>query len=190
MPASKADATGGSPPHAFFFDRDSTLSHDPGYLHEPERMALLPGVREAIDDLRRRGCLVFLFTNQSGPARGMFPKEDVLACNRRLAELLGGEDVFTREYTAWEHPDDPEPNYRKPSPHYIEEAVAEFGLDKSKCWMAGDSLADLLAGLAAGIGVVRVTTERDRSDAAELCRERNIPSIADLRELAAIAGLE
>ena len=190
MPAGDAATRGGETPFAFFIDRDGTLNVDTGYLHRPEQMELLPGVREAFDGLRRRGCLLFLFTNQSGPARGMFPKEDVLACNRRLAELLGGEDVFTREYVAWEHPDAPQPNYRKPSPRYLDEAVAEFGLDKARCWVVGDKASDLQAGLAAGIGAVRVTTQFDDPAAAELCRKWNLPSIADLRELAAAVGLK
>lgn len=182
--------SGKGAPCAFFFDRDSTLSYDPGYLHRPEQIELLPGVREAFDDLRRRGCLLFLFTNQSGPARGMFPKEDVIACNRRLAELLGGEGVFTRQYVAWELPDAPEPNYRKPSPRYLNEAVAEFGLDRARCWMVGDRASDLQSGLAAGIGAVRVTTQLDDPRAAEICRLHNLPTIADMRELAAAVGLE
>ena len=37
------------PAHSgIFFDRDGTLIHDPGYLHEPEKVALLPGVAETL----------------------------------------------------------------------------------------------------------------------------------------------
>ena len=114
----KADATGfhqGGKVGAIFFDRDGTLNHDSGYLGAPEQVALLPGVRETLRALKRRFRL-FLFTNQSGVARGYFGMDAVEAVNRRLCELLGDPEIFDGVCIAAEAPDAPELGYRKPSP--------------------------------------------------------------------------
>ena len=114
---------------AVFFDRDGTLIHDTGYLSDPELVELLPGVRETLLALREAGFLLFLFTNQSGVARGYFGMDAVEAVNARLARLLGAESgpFFDGVCVAPEHPDDP-PVYRKPCPRYILETIAARGL--------------------------------------------------------------
>ena len=94
------------PPRAVFFDRDGTLIEHVPYLHEPEGVVILPGVREAVAGLRAAGVKLFLFTNQSGIGRGMFPLSAAEAVNRRLEALLdpaGG--VFTATCIAAERPD-------------------------------------------------------------------------------------
>ena len=40
---------------AVFLDRDGTIIEDPGYLHEPGKVKLLPGVAEAIRELKDAG---------------------------------------------------------------------------------------------------------------------------------------
>jgi hypothetical protein len=49
-----------------------------------------------------------------------------------------------------ERPDEPS-LYRKPSPRFILEKIAEHGLDPTRCWMTGDRVTDWEAGLNAGI---------------------------------------
>ena len=110
MDTLRENETGSPPPRgAFFFDRDGTLIHDAGYLSDPALVALLPGVRETLLALRGAGFLLFLFTNQSGVARGYFGMEAVEAVNARLARLLGAESgpFFDGVCVAPEHPDDP-----------------------------------------------------------------------------------
>ena len=51
------------------------------------------GAREALDRLRARGVRVGVVSNQSGVARGLITREQVDACNARLAELLGPFDT-------------------------------------------------------------------------------------------------
>lgn len=164
-----------------FFDRDGTIIHDEGYLHEPEKVALLPGVRDALRALRETHRL-FLFTNQSGVGRGYYGMDAVLACNGRLEELLGGPGFFDGICVAPEHPDDP-PVYRKPSPRYILETIGRFGLDPALCAMFGDRTSDLEAGLNAGIRAVLVT--QDRADAAAAALAARDPRVETAASLAA-----
>lgn len=157
-----------SPPQAVFLDRDGTLIENRHYLASPEGVALLPGVREALERARDSGAKLFLFTNQSGVGRGYFTLADVEAQNRRMLDLLElGRDLFTRICVAPERPDEP-PVYRKPSPRFIHEMLTEHALAAEAAWMVGDSPADWEAGLNAGIRAAaivadpRTEPERDR----------------------------
>ena len=147
------------PPRAVFFDRDGTLIEHVPYLHEPEGVVLLPGVREAVAGLQAAGVKLFLFTNQSGIGRGMFPLSAAEAVNRRLESLLdpaGG--VFTATCIAPERPDEPS-LYRKPSPRFILEMLAAQKIVPEQAWMLGDSAVDWEAGRAAGVHTAAIVPE-------------------------------
>ena len=162
-------------PRALFLDRDDTLVRDAGYMSRPEQIEPLPGVAEALRDARAAGFRLYLVTNQSGIGRGYYTMADALACNRRLEELLGVG--FDGVCIAPERPDEPS-RYRKPSPAYLLERIAEDGLDPAACWMVGDKVSDLECGLAAGVRaalVARGSTGAPREDAAAFAAARGIP---------------
>ena len=176
-----------TPRGAIFFDRDGTLIHDTGYLSNPDLVELLPGVRETLLALREAGFLLFLFTNQSGVARGYFGMEAVEAVNVRLARLLGGNDTFFDGVCiAPEHPDDP-PVYRKPCPRFINETRESLSLPRDLCLMVGDRTSDLQAGVNAGIRAVRYCGDIDDPAAAAFARDNAIETIRDFRELLRLA---
>jgi D-glycero-D-manno-heptose 1,7-bisphosphate phosphatase len=141
---------------AVFLDRDGTLIINRHYLSDPAGVELLPGAREALHRLRAEGYLLFLFTNQSGVGRGMFPLEAVHRCNDRMFELLDlPAPGFSGVCIAPESPDVP-PVYRKPSPRYILEMLSLHRIAPDQAWMVGDGSADVEAGLNAGVRVARV----------------------------------
>jgi len=157
-------------PQAIFLDRDGTLIENRHYLASPEGVALLPGVREALMRARAAGSKLFLFTNQSGVGRGMFKLEDVEAVNRRMIEVLGlGDNLFTGICVAPERPDEP-PVYRKPSPRFIQEMLAEHGLAAEAAWMVGDAPSDWEAGINAGVRTAAIVPD----PAVEKARERRL----------------
>ena len=143
---------------AIFLDRDGTLIVDKVYLADPAGVELIPGAAEGLRRARARGYKLFLFTNQSGIGRGYHNLDDSRRVNARLEELLGlPQPVFDGVCIAPEAPGQPVV-YRKPSPRFILEMIAAHGLDRTQCWMVGDSAADIGSGLAAGIGVAAVRT--------------------------------
>lgn len=143
---------------ALFLDRDGTLILDKHYLAEPTGVEIIPGVPDTLRRARALGYRLFLFTNQSGIARGLHTLDDVLRCNTRMEELLGlPAPLFTDICIAPEGADDPQ-HYRKPSPRFILESIARHGLDPAHCWMVGDRDADVEAGLNARINVAAVCT--------------------------------
>lgn len=146
-------------PKALFFDRDGTLIVHRHYLSDPAGVELLPGVQATLRRAVHEGWLLFLFTNQSGVARGLYTMAQVDACNARMFELLAlPAPGFSGVCVAPESPDDP-PVYRKPSPRYILETMERYGLAPDSCWMVGNNLSDVQAGLNAGIPSALVHAE-------------------------------
>lgn len=139
---------------SLFLDRDGTLIVDTGYLRDPSDVTLLPGVAAALAGWSGN---LFLFTNQSGINRGYLTWDDFWNCTQKMNTLLDlGAEPFAAVGVAPEKPDEPS-LYRKPSPRFIEEMRAKYGLPKERCWMVGDKASDVRAGLAAGIHAIGLT---------------------------------
>lgn len=146
---------------ALVLDRDGTLIEHVPYLHDPVQVRLLPGVREGLAAAQAAGLLLCLHTNQSGIGRGLFTPAQAEACTARMIELLGlGPAPFARICTAPEAPGEPAV-YRKPSPRFALELMAEFGLDPEAICYVGDRGSDIETGHAAGTRAAGVATGLD-----------------------------
>ena len=136
---------------AIFLDRDGTLIVETGYLHEPEKVELIPGAGEAVRRLAENGFDLFIVTNQAGIGRGYFTEQQMHATNERVCEEFTNFGVtFQKIYFAPEPPDQPSRN-RKPSPQMILDARDEFGIDLTASYMIGDKALDVECGTNAGV---------------------------------------
>jgi D-glycero-D-manno-heptose 1,7-bisphosphate phosphatase len=170
---------------ALFLDRDGTLIVDKVYLADPEGVELIPGAAEGLRRARTLGFKLFLFTNQSGIGRGLHTVEDTHRVNARMEEMLGlAPPVFDGICIAPEAPGQ-QSAYRKPSPRFIQEKVAEHGLDPAACWMVGDSPADVGAALAAGIRAAAVRTGKVAPESIPGVAEGAVPVFEDFGAFAA-----
>ncbi len=170
---------------ALFLDRDGTLILDKHYLADPAGVELIPGVAAALARARALGYLLFIVTNQSGIGRGLYTLDDVHRCNDRMDELLGlPRPIFAGICIAPEAPEQPS-LYRKPSPRYLLEMIAQHGLDPAHCHMVGDRASDLQSGLDAHINAVAVCTgKHDAAGWAAL----PIPGVTVFADLAAFVA--
>ena len=82
-----ATAAGRARP-AIFLDRDGVLNVDRGYVHRIEDFAWLPGAIDAIKIANDRDWLVFVVTNQSGVARGLYDEERVRFLHDHMQQEL------------------------------------------------------------------------------------------------------
>lgn len=128
-------------PCGVIFDRDGTIVFDVPYNGDPDAVAPVPGVREALDRLRAAGIPIALVSNQSGVGRGMIALEQVEAVNRRVEELLGPFAVVL--YCP--HAPDDDCECRKPKPKLILDAARAMGVDPACCVVIGDKPSDLEA---------------------------------------------
>ena len=137
---------------AVFLDRDGTLIREREYLADPEGVALLPGVVEALRLFRKAGLALVVVTNQSGIARGLYTLEDYEAVARRLDEKLREEGVMLdATYFCPHHPDFTGPcDCRKPALGMYLRAAAELDLDLPRSFFVGDRQKDLTPAVSLG----------------------------------------
>ncbi len=142
---------------AVFLDKDGTLVDDVPYNVDPDLIRLAPGADEGLPALRDLGYRLFVVSNQSGVARGLFPESALVAVERRLRELLGALGVALDEFYYCPHhpqgrvkPYDVDCDCRKPSPGLIRRAATAHHLDLDHSWLIGDILDDIEAGHRAG----------------------------------------
>ena len=126
------------------FDRDGTLIKHIPYLHDKSQVELNPGARSIIKEFIKEGYQLFLHTNQSGVARGLFKIDDVIECNDRMIELLDiPKPIFNKICIATDYPSS-DNSYRKPSPRFGLELIKEYNIKSNELIYIGDSVSDLL----------------------------------------------
>jgi D-glycero-D-manno-heptose 1,7-bisphosphate phosphatase len=136
---------------AVFLDRDGVLNRaivregKPYPPRQVSQLEILPGVPEALDNLRKAGFILVMVTNQPDIARGAAQKRDVDAINDELREKLSLDDV-----RICCHDDRDACNCRKPLPGMLLDAARELDIDLPKSYMVGDRWRDIEAGRRAG----------------------------------------
>ena len=144
---------------AAFLERDGVINVDRAHVHRAEDFDLLPGVMSAMELLRGDGYVLVVVTNQSGIARGFYTEEDY----RRVTDYM--RSLFARHgirldgvYHCPHHPEGQIERYRrvcdcrKPGAALVRKAMSELHIDPAASMMVGNSLADVQAGRAAGVG--------------------------------------
>lgn len=167
---------------ALFLDRDGTINDDPGYLGDPAKVFLFPGIAEALSSFQKKtGWAIIIITNQAGIARGLLTHNDVAAVNNKVTALLGEQGVqISGIYYCPFHPEFSTPDEcecRKPSPAMVLKAAEEHNIDLSSSYFIGDSEADVQCGLNAGLRSVLVFTGNGRKHIDVLKRQNTLPHL-------------
>jgi D-glycero-D-manno-heptose 1,7-bisphosphate phosphatase len=143
---------------AVFFDRDGVLNEDSGYVFEASKLRWIGGARESVKVANDAGYFVFVITNQSGVARGLYEESHIEALHKWMADDLAriGAHIDAFEYCPF-HPEAGIERYRqvsyrrKPAPGMITDLLGRFPVDVSRSILIGDKPTDLEAARAAGI---------------------------------------
>jgi D-glycero-D-manno-heptose 1,7-bisphosphate phosphatase len=151
---------------AVFFDRDGTLNNnqDHYYIWKPEDLNLNPGVVETLLELKQRGFLLIVVTNQGGVAKEEYSIDEVEQIHDHLCLTLEKEGIVLDEiYTCPHHNSIEACLCRKPLPLMIEKAIARYDIDPSQSWIVGDSNRDQEAGIASGLNTLLIESNSDLS---------------------------
>ena len=145
-----------NPSPAVFFDRDGTLMEEVHYCADPALVRVYPGASAALRRLKEAGYRLFVITNQSGIARGLFTEEQYRAVEREFLSQLG-QDLIDRSYFCADAPNAPSTR-RKPEPGMVFEAAADFPIDLARSCFIGDKASDIECGQRAGTRTILVLT--------------------------------
>ncbi len=136
---------------AVFLDRDGVLNRAvvrEGRPYPPTSVAeveILPGVVEALRELKEAGFVLIVVSNQPDVARGTASKDMVEAINAYLCEYLPVDRFITCYHDGSDGCD-----CRKPRPGMLLAGAREFNIDLAESFMVGDRWRDVDAGIAAG----------------------------------------
>lgn len=139
------------PTRAVFLDRDGVLNRASIRDGKPfppmsvRDLEILPHVLESLQQLKKRGFLLLVVTNQPDVARGKQTRSTVESMNQALQEKLPIDDVFVCY-----HDDADRCACRKPKPGLLLQAKSKYGLKLSDCFVIGDRWRDIDAGVRAG----------------------------------------
>ena len=166
---------------AVFLDRDGTVIEDTGYVHEPGKVKLLPGVAQAIKQLNESGFLAVTVSNQSGIALGLYTVADYTAVQRRLTELLEAHGAhLDGAYFCPHHPRFTGPcECRKPGLKLFRDAAAALDIDLPRSWWVGDRLTDVQPARALGGKAILVAAGEGNLDQGQ-ARAMGAKVVADL----------
>ena len=159
---------------ALFLDRDGVINIDNGYVCDPERFEFVDGIFELCHIALKRHYAIFVVTNQAGIGRGYYTERQFhdfssWMCRQFLLREIKIEHVYYCPF----HPEHGlgdyrrESDLRKPGPGMILQAAREYGVDLAASCLVGDKETDILAGLAAGVGINLLYCPGARSQAVK-----------------------
>ncbi len=143
-------------------DRDGTIIKDLGYISKPRDVKLIPGARKGMELLSGIDAKIFLVTNQSGIARGLYSIADFNRVNKYMYKLLGSKVRIDGVYLCPHFAQGNvkryaiECNCRKPAPGLIAKAAAAYDIDLKNSFIVGDKMRDVAAGWKMGVRTVLV----------------------------------
>jgi D-glycero-D-manno-heptose 1,7-bisphosphate phosphatase len=148
---------------AIFLDKDGTLVENVPYNVNPNLLELTWHAGQGLQIFKQLGYALFVVSNQSGVAKGLFTEAALGPVEARLGELLAQYGVALDGFYYCPHsPDGVVNRYaiactcRKPMPGMLTRAAHEHGIDLARSWMIGDILHDVEAGHRAGCRTVLI----------------------------------
>lgn len=162
-----------------FLDRDGTINEEIEFLHAPDQIRLIPKAADAIREFNMLGFKIFILTNQSGIAHGIFNENDLKEIHEKLLSILKKSNAkIDHIYYCPHHPEGKIEKYRKicncrkPMTGMFEIAAKEYNINLSRSFVIGDKKIDIEAGNNCGAFSILVLTGYGKSE-LERCRETN-----------------
>ena len=147
----------GASRRAVFLDRDGVINRafvrdgKPFPPPTPQELEILPGVPEALRELKANGFKLLLVTNQPDVGRGKLSVQTLDAMHEDLRAQLPLDDILVCCHTDQDRCD-----CRKPMPGMIIEAARKHNIDLAASFMVGDRWRDIDAGYNAGCKTILI----------------------------------
>jgi len=140
------------PQRVVFLDRDGVINKklEGDYVKSYNEFEFLPGVIDAIRNIKQKGLMVIIITNQSGIGRGIMSEDDLAMVHEQMLADLKKEGVHIDAIYYCPHSPEIGCECRKPEDGLFKQALMDFNIDLKNSWMIGDELKDIAAGKKAG----------------------------------------
>ncbi len=149
-----------------FLDRDGVINKDnPNYTFKVADFEVLPGVINALNQLKSSGYLLVVVTNQSGIAQGLYTQQHMEECHQYFQQQCGM--LIDHFYFSPYHPSVSDSLLRKPGTLMFEKAIAKFHIDINRSWMVGDRARDIEPARKLGIRTIQVGNEIEEENNAD-----------------------
>ena len=130
-------------------DRDGVINYDDGYTYKFNPKIIFDDML-ALTQLGIRD--IFIFTNQSGIARGYYSESEFHHFMNELRKYILKEfGLVLVEYFYCPHSPEEKCVCRKPSPHLIKLGIEKYDFDLERTFFVGDKKSDIESADAAGV---------------------------------------
>ena len=166
---------------AIFFDRDGVINERilGGYVRSWDEFHFLPDVGDTLKEIKDRGYIAIIITNQRGVGLGLMKENDLADIHSKMQSELQEKYGVQFDDIIFCTDAENESGRRKPSPTMLLEAQKKYDIDLGSSWMIGDTVSDIEAGISAGTKTVFLLNEQEKSP------EDVTISIASLKEIVA-----
>lgn len=154
------NVSGGPRRRALLLDRDGVINVDHGYVCQQEQVQFIDGIFDLVRVASERCYAIIVITNQAGIGRGLYTEEEFHSLTAWMSGVFREHGTsIDRVYWCADHPEHgvgahrADSRRRKPAPGMILDAARDFALDLSASVLVGDKESDILAGVAAGVGI-------------------------------------
>ena len=168
-------------------DRDGTLIREYGYLRDPRKVELLPGVVVGLRRMQRMGLGLVVITNQSGVGRGYFTEKILARIHHRMVSLLSAHGIELDGIYHCPHTPEARCTCRKPRLGMLRQAAHDLGFVMCRSIIIGDKECDIRLGRNAGATSILVRTgygAEIEKDAGLMRRLRHDAIVDDLGKAA------
>jgi len=161
-------------------DRDGVINEDSdAFIKDPEEWRPISGSLAALGEATAAGFRIFVVSNQSGLARGLFKPEQLHRIHHRLLREAQTHGAAIEAFLFCPHGPRENCACRKPKPGMLQTLAARSGLALSGSIMVGDRASDIDAARAAGATPWLVRTGHGDANAA-YAQQLGVPVFADL----------
>jgi histidinol-phosphate phosphatase family protein len=154
---------------AVFIDRDGVINRYPGenrFVSSWKQFRFLPGAKRALQKLSAAGYSVFIVSNQSGVARGLYSQAVLDEITSRMLKALERSRAYIQHVYYCVHGPHDSCSCRKPKPGLIKKAMKEYGFGKkdlSESFFIGDNMIDIQTARTAGCKSILVFSGKEKA---------------------------
>ncbi|MBF0160622.1 MAG: HAD-IIIA family hydrolase [Magnetococcales bacterium] len=167
-------------PAVLLLDRDGVINHDrPDAVKSLAELVILPGVIDALRQLRQADVRTLIITNQACVGRGALSMALLNQIHHHLLTQIEQGGGHIDGIYCCPHSINTACDCRKPLPGLIHQAQHDWQFDYGTTWMVGDAGRDIEAARSAGCMPALVRTGKGSRTAPDY---PDVPLFADLSD--------